>query len=289
MRPGGMGAAMKSHWPLRMWLFRRFTAIFLSILISSAVARGVTLDWDAQTWVNNPDGTPAPNSYEIDGTNPGTDLTITAVGNNGAVFQRDIGPGTPQTPAVAQTFQGGFGTAQNSLVLALNLANNTQSVTITLTFSPQYTSGVSNLTFTLFDIDYQNFSGSSTFQDQLTNIQGLGVDGIWIAPTITTSAANERTGSGLTQVVTGISSANDTGSNTGAGNVTISFGTNAITAFTFTYGSGSAFANPTFQHVGLYDFSFTPVPEINPAWSAVGSCLVAFALILHHRANFRKK
>lgn len=272
-----------------MWLFRRFTAIFLSILLSSAVARGVTLDWDAQSWVNNPDGTPAPNSYEIDGTNAGTDVTITATGNNGAVFQRDIGPGTPQTPAVAQTFQGGFGTAQNSLVLALNLANNTQSVTITLTFSPQYTSGISNLTFTLFDIDYASASGN-TYQDQLTNIKGLAVDGItWIAPTITTSATNTLTGTGLTQAVNGIASANDTGANTGAGNVTISFGANAITAFQFTYGSGAAFANPTFQHVGLYDFSFTPVPEINPAWSAVGSCLAAFGLILHHRASFRKK
>lgn len=251
-------------------------------------ARGVVFDWDSQTWTNNPDGTPTPNFYEVDGTNPGTDVTITATGNNGAVFQRDIGPGTPQTPAVAQTFQGGFGSAQNSLVLAINLADNTQSVTITLTFSPQYTSGVSNLTFTLFDIDYQNVSGSSTFQDQLTSIRGLAVNGTWIAPTITQGATNTVTGTGLSQVVTGFASANDTGTNTGAGNVIISFGAAAITAFQFTYGSGSAFASPTFQHVGLYDFTFTPVPEINPAWSAVISCLAVVALILRHRANLRK-
>jgi hypothetical protein len=272
-----------------MWLFRRFTAIFFSILISSVVARGVILDWDSQTWTNNPDGTPAANLYEIDGTNTGTDVTITATGNNGAVFQKDIGPGTPQTPAVGLTFQGGLGTTENSLILALNLANNTQSVTINLTFSAQYTSGISNLTFTLFDIDYASATGN-TYQDQLTNIKGLAVDGItWISPTITTSATNTLTGSGLTQVVTGIASANDTGTNTGAGNVIISFGANAITAFQFTYGGGAAFASPTFQHVGLYDFTFTPVPELNPAWSAVGSCLMAFGLILHHRANFRKK
>ncbi|HKQ40166.1 MAG TPA: hypothetical protein VJ063_18990 [Verrucomicrobiae bacterium] len=257
-------------------------------MISSAGAQGVTLDWDSQTWVNNPDGTPAPNSYEIDSTHTGTDVTITAVGNNGAVFQQDIGPGTPQTPAVGQTFQGGLGTTQNTLILALNLANNTQSVTITLTFSPQYTSGISNLTFTLFDIDYASASGN-TYQDQLTNIKGLAADGItWIAPTITTSATNTRTGTGLGQVVTGTASANDTGTNTGAGNVTISFGANAITAFTFTYGSGAEFANPTFQHVGLYDFSFTPVPELNPVWSALGSCVLAAVLILRHSAKFRK-
>lgn len=272
-----------------MCFARRFFLFVAVIAAFAQASQAVTLDWDGQTWVNNGDGTPAPNSYEIDSTNAGTDVTITAAGNNGAVFQRDIGPGTPQTPAVAQTFTGGLATTENSLVLAINLANNTQSVTITLTFSPQYTSGISNLTFTLFDIDYQNVSGSQ-FQDQLTNIRGLAVDGTtWIAPTITTSATNQLTGGpGLGQVVTGISSANDTGTNTGAGNVTISFGANAITAFQFTYGSGSAFANPTFQHVGLYDFTFTPVPEINPVWSAVGSCILAAALILRHSAKFRK-
>jgi hypothetical protein len=33
---------------------------------------------------------------------------------------------------------------------------------------------------------------------------------------------------------------------------------------------------------------FATVPEINPGWSAVGSCLLAAALILRHSAKFRK-
>ena len=73
--------------------------------------------------------------------------------------------------------------------------------------------------------------------------------------------------------------------------MTISFGANAIKSFTFTYGSGSGGtrADPTFQHVGVYDITFlAAVPEINPAWSAIGSCLVAAALILRHGAKFRK-
>ena len=44
----------------------------------------------------------------------------------------------------------------------------------------------------------------------------------------------------------------------------------------------------TYQHVGFSDITFTPVPEINPAWSAVGSCLLAAVLILRHSAKFRK-
>jgi hypothetical protein len=46
--------------------------------------------------------------------------------------------------------------------------------------------------------------------------------------------------------------------------------------------------HPTFQHVGFYDFAFTLVPEINPAWTAVGSCIAAAALILRHSAKFRR-
>jgi hypothetical protein len=96
-------------------------------------------------------------------------------------------------------------------------------------------------------------------------------------------------GAGLTQVVNGTVSGVDNGPGSGNGNVTISFGTTAIKSFTFTYGSGSGtVADPTYQHVGIHDIAFTPVPEINPAWSALGSCLVAAALILRHSAKFRK-
>jgi hypothetical protein len=63
----------------------------------------------------------------------------------------------------------------------------------------------------------------------------------------------------------------------------------AIRSFTFTYGSGTGTVpDPTYQHVGIHDISFKPVPEINPGWTAVGSCLLAFALILRHSAKFRK-
>jgi hypothetical protein len=67
------------------------------------------------------------------------------------------------------------------------------------------------------------------------------------------------------------------------------FGTAAIKSLTFTYGSGSGtVTDPAYQHVGIHDVTFTPVPELNPAWSAVGSCLITAALILRHSAKFRK-
>ena len=161
---------------------------------------------------------------------------------------------------------------------------------MTIDFSALYTLGVQNVSFTLFDIDSSNVPGN-TFQDQLRNISATSIDGVTsVAPTITTSAANILTGTGLTQVVDGIASATDVGSNTGDGNVTISFGATAIKSLTFTYGSGgpSGVTDPTYQHVGINDITFTPVPELNPAWSAVGSCLLAAVLILRHSAKFRK-
>ncbi len=53
-------------------------------------------------------------------------------------------------------------------------------------------------------------------------------------------------------------------------------------------GGPSGVTDPTHQHVGINAISFMRVPEMNPAWTAVGSCLIAAALILRHSAKFRK-
>ena len=263
----------------------RATFALCFALFCARDASAVILDWDTAAWVNGSTN----NSFDIDPNRPGNDVTVRLVGNNGAVFAPDITTSPQiQTPAVASVFQGGLAATERSLVVGLNLTSNTQSVTLTLDFN-QYPAGITNLTFRIFDVDYANTSGN-TYQDMLTNIRGLSADGVtWIAPTITTSSANALTGTGLGQIVTGTSSVVDTGAGSGNGNVTISFGSNAITRFEFTYGSGAAFADPTFQHVGFYDFSFTPVPEINPAWTAMITSFAALGIVLHRRrAHVRK-
>jgi hypothetical protein len=85
----------------------------------------------------------------------------------------------------------------------------------------------------------------------------------------------------LTQQLTGIAPAGDT---TSDGNATISFSV-PITSFTFTFDNSQG--PPRVQEFALYDISFSPVPEINPALSALGSCLVAVGLVFHHRARVR--
>jgi hypothetical protein len=261
-----------------MCFVRRFF-LLLVIAACTSAARGVTLDWDAVTW------TPGSlsNSYDIDPSKAGNDITLSVSGNTAQLAPKGGSP----IPANLNIIEGGLSPVQNSLVLHLDLANQSQSVTVTVDFSSLYTAGVSNVSFTLFDVDFS----SSAFQDQIRSIQALSIDGsTLIAPTITTNSANSLNGTtGLGQIVTGMSNNTDTGATSGTGNVTISFGGNAIKSFTFVYGSGAtAPADPTVQGIALHDITFTPVPEINPAWSAFASCLVAAALILRHSAKFRK-
>lgn len=263
---------------------RRFFLPFLLVALFATTGHAIVVDWDALTWTP---GTLA-NSYDIDPAKAGNDITVTVSGNTGQLQPEIISP-YPQTPAITTNFQGGLGTAQNTLSIAVNFTNQTESVTITIDFSALYSLGVQNVSFTLFDFDFAS-GGSSNYQDKLSGITALSIDGVTqVAPTITTSSANTLTGTGLTQVVTGTASVADTGATSGNGNVTISFGTTAIRSFTFTYGSGSGTVpDPTYQHVGIHDITFTPVPEINPTWTALGSCILAAALILRHSAKFRK-
>jgi hypothetical protein len=266
-----------------MQFSRRFLLFILLTLLAPCV-QAITLDWDTVTWTA---GTLS-KGYDIDPAKAGNDITVTVSGNT-TQLTTELASGNPMTPAITPDFQGGLGTAQNTLCLAVNFANQSQAVTVTVDFSAQYASGVQFVSFTLFDIDFSNTTGN-TYQDQLRSITALSIDGTTqVAPIITTSANNTLSGSGLTQVVDGTVSASDLGPGSGNGNVTISFGGTAIKSLTFTYGSGSGTVpDPTYQHVGIHDISYTPVPEINPAWSAFGSCLVAAALILRHSAKFRK-
>ena len=151
-------------------------------------------------------------------------------------------------------------------------------------FSSLYTAGVTNVSFQLLDVDFDNGTANATsfYQDQIFNIHALSIDGTTlIAPTITTSSANTLSGSGVNQVVNGIITTVDLGPGSGTGNVTISFGNNAISGFVFNYGSGSGTqADPTYEHIGISNIDFTAVvPEFNPAIASSLICLAAIGLL----------
>lgn len=254
--------------------------LFLSLLIAPslvATAHGVTLDWNTVTWTAGS----LSNSYDVDAANTGNDVTVAVSGSSSQFIN--------SAPAINSNLQGGFTTPPKALNLFVDFTSQTQSVTINVTLSAGYTQGAVGVSFTLFDVDATNGGGTS-FQDQLSSIIGIAPDGSQVAATITTSAtpAYTVTGTALTQVVTGTVNSNNTGPGSENGNVTISFA-GPIKSFSFVYGSGTnTIADPTQQQISMGNFTFTPVPEINPAWSTIGSCLLAAVLILRHSAKYRK-
>jgi hypothetical protein len=261
-----------------------FLSAGLLLAAGGATSRAVSLQWGLEAWAPGS----LSNSFEVDPSSPGNDITVTVGGDTGQL-QRELVSPNPMTPSITSDLEGGFGPSNKSLCIAIDLANQSQSVVVRVDFSAQYAQGVTNVSFTIFDVDFAN-SGGSNFQDQLRSISALSIDGTTlIAPTITTSVNNTLSGTDFNQVVNGIASTSDTGASSNSANVTISFGANAIKSFTFTYGSGSGtIADPTYQHIGLGDITFEPVPEMNPAWGALVSCFLATALVLRHRGNFRK-
>src|SRR5205814_1516771 len=95
----------------------------LALAWTSSNASAVTLDWDTVSW------TPGSltNSYDIDPSAAGNDVTLTVSGDTGQLGTEQVFP-FPQTPALTTNLQGGLVTAKNSLTLMLDLANQTQNV-----------------------------------------------------------------------------------------------------------------------------------------------------------------
>jgi hypothetical protein len=285
-----------------MWRALRNIFSATALVLCGVSAHAVTLDWDQNSWAPSP--SPAPNvtssSFDIDPAKSGNDVTITATATSGAPWQPSLAASpapAPMTPVVSQAFQGGDTTVHSSLELSVNFAKQVGQandyITVTINFSAQYPNGVSNVSFTLFDIDYANdAANNSTFEDKISLISATTNSGGSMAPDITiasTGATVAKTGTGLNQVLTGISTNSDLGANSGNGNATITFTGDNIRSITFQYAPGSTFSSPTYQHIGIGDISFSPVPEINPAISAALSCVVAVLLIYRHRTNVRKR
>jgi len=277
-----MAIAKKSSYSMRL----RFSLFGAAALLFAAIcgpSSALTINWGTEPWAAGS----LQNSFDVDPAHAGNDVTVTVAGNTSQLQQELVAP-NPMTPAVTAAFQGGAGAPQNSLCIATNFANRSQGITVTVDFSAQYTQGVNNVSFTIFDVDFSNTSGN-TYQDQIRSIMAVAVDGSLIAPTITTSVNNVLSGTGLNQVVNGVVSTVDTGAGSGNANVTISFGNAAIRSFTFTYGSGTGtVADPTYQHIGMSNVNFTPVPEMNPAFGASLSCIAAMLLVFRHNARHRK-
>ena len=248
----------------------------------SAVAQAVTVDWDATVWTP---GT-LTNSYDVDGSVPGNDLTFTFGGTTGELVNDSVN--NLPTPNINTNLEGGLTPVQNALNIAIDLGKKDRFVTVTISFSASYTQGVENVSFTLFGIDHAT-GGSNLFIDEITSITALSIDGVTqIAPTITSvGSAVTLSGTGLNQVLTGAANVTNTGPGSEAGNATISFNATAIRSITFTFGAGGTSAvNPTFQDISIHDLTFSPVPEMNPTIGAASICLLGLLAMKRRRLCF---
>ncbi len=204
------------------------------------------------------------NSYDVDPNNAGTDITFTVTGTK-TDFTNDKASGV-MTPALTSSLQGGLTPIEKSLELAADLRTNSK-ITMAVNFSPLYTLGVTNVSFSLFDIDLE------TNKDRISSIYGIALDGSKVAATITFGSAITRTGAGLGQALTGGDPSPDTGSGSGAGTATINFGSTPIKGFAFTWTNSNG--APFYQQIAMGDVSFNVVPETNAAAVATLICILA--------------
>ena len=251
---------------------RRRASVFAAVLMAlfggaATPAHALVLDWDAVAWANGSSN----NSYDVDG-DAINDITIAMTLNDQATWAADPATGT-LTPTVNQSLTGGISPWENSLNLSANL--KTQSdVWVHLSFTGAQP-GAADVSFTIFDIDI------TTNSDSIGTIVGIALDGTFVPATISNvGSAVTLTGSGFGQQLTGNAAAADHSSN---GNATISFGSTVITDVFFNFSNSSG--THQFQNIGIGDISFTPVPEMNPAAMAAGSCIAAMVLtvFLRHR------
>jgi len=232
----------------------------LALWLLPASAQAVVLDWDA---VNYSSGSLS-QSFDIDASNPGDDITITITGDT-SYFAQNVNDNSNLT--------GGLSPAQQSLFMNMNYSSESQSIRVTVTF--HYAYGVENVSFSIFDIDEDDSNDRNVGYTDKIALLGKNLSGTLVAPTtITDSSDNEQVGTGTNRYVRGNDSASDS-SSSGTASYTFS-GTNAITEFTFTYGNdANSPNNPGNQWISLHDITYTPkIPEWHPGLIASFACMM---------------
>lgn len=254
------------------------------MLLSVSSAKAIVLDWSSASVTWTPGSLTG--SFDIDPNNPGNDVTVTISGSTGNFFSSSY-------PQITSGFTGGLGSSTKQLDLYVDYSNTSQAITVTVTFN--YSGGVSDVSYTLFDVDTGALSGKGksatrAFVDEISSVVAVATNNTLVAPTIAVANTTytQTSGSGTNQVITGQDVAGDFSSQ---GTVSIDYGTNIVSSVTFTYGEGSGTpTDPFAQGIGLYNISYTPkskVPEVHPGLVSAMLCL--FIALIKVPALLRQK
>ncbi len=236
-------------------------------LPSSLQAATLTLDWNLVTWAPGQ----LSQSFDIDPSNPGNDVTITVSGNTNRI----------SSSIIADTvITGGVSPTNKTLKLITDFSSNLESIVVKIDFN--YFDGVSGVNYLLHDID----GDGSTWREEVRGIFATN-GGPNFAPTdITTLNATptfQIAGAGLNRLLTGNVIADDAAS---TGSASVSFGSQLTHSTSFRFGAstvGSFDPIDSGISLGAITFSNTPVPEPSSVM------LVLSAVTLTHLARRREK
>jgi hypothetical protein len=228
----------------------------LLFLLSGAAHASVVFNWPDNGWTGghpNPGQTITQNFTNF----TPNDITV-SVNNNGVSGSGATWSGIyPQIDATHTT--GGF-TGVDALQLVITSQSSTSSfIRTTFTFATPAT----NVTFQIWDVD----ATSGQFADTISNIRALAVGGGTVGANSVTNAVggfNTITGTGLSTVVTGIATANNS---TNQGTIDITFN-GPITQFSFDWSNSDGGLGA--QAIGFGPISYAP--EIWPSWVSAAFC-----------------
>ena len=209
-----------------------------------ALSPGFKLDWDSVSWPRTQGGS--------------LNLTETYTVGGSAVTVRISGHtnqlGSDSYPFLGDTLTGGLTPKENSLQVVRGAApNSAETTTVTVDFG--HTGGVSNVSFTLFDVD-----GIATeAQDRVTVTATAG--GSSVNPTTITTSANNEQVSGSDNAVRGKGYVASTAS---GGNATFTFSQSGITRISIAYtNSGALNIDDTGYALHDITFQWRPPPTLS--------------------------
>ena len=230
-----------------------FTIIcFTFSVVIPVLSAPSVFDWDTITWSSGATRT----TYTGIGS-PGTDFTFSSAGNTSQFAN--------SSPEINHIITGG--TTENTLFIAVDFLNTSQSITFTTDISP--TSAI-DVSFTVMDLDRADTIADPPNEfDNVDEIQVLGYDylGIPVFPTMV--ATNPACVNVLSNVATG--TCTDVDNATSDGNVTVTF-TSAIKQVVINYREGANVqADPTEHNIAFHDIYFTPAALLSLNTTGAGT------------------
>ena len=209
------------------------------ILATSAV-----LDWDANNW-------PLPSlaeSYNVGGSN----INIGISGNTGQLNTT----GNPASPETNQHLNGGT-TNEDALFIRTDFVATNEDITITINFT--HPGGVSDLSFTFWDVD----ADIPQWNDEI-RVNAIA-NGVTVNPSsVSDGVTNSPIGANGT--IGDPADNNNAGNASADGNVTFTFNQTRITQVTIVY-SNATTGTPGNQWISLHDITFDIAPTITKSFS----------------------